>query len=66
MNLLSRDIDQSTDLMNFRTYQYGLIYDFIKICFEYINRFGFECDNYSIEILQDKTYHSTNHYAFIS
>lgn len=64
MNLLSRDIDQITDLMNFRTYQYGLIYDFIKICFEYINRFGFECDNYSIEILQDKTYHSTNHYAF--
>lgn len=64
MNLISRDTSSSTDLMNFRSYQYGLIYDFIKISFEYINRFGFDCNNYSVEILQDKTYHSKNHYAF--
>jgi len=64
MNLIQRDINHTTDLMNFRTYQYGLIYEFIKICFEYIQRFGIECDNYSVEILQDKSYFSTNHYAF--
>lgn len=64
MNLIQRDINKTTDLMEFRSYQYSLIYDFIKICFEYIQRFGFECDRYSVEILHDKSHFSTNHYSF--
>lgn len=64
MNLINRPINQSSDLMNFRKYQYGLIPYFIDVCFEYASRFGLEYDKINLEILQDTSYYSSTHYAF--
>jgi len=64
MNLLNRPINQTSDLMNFRKHQYGLIPYFINVCFEYASRFGLKYNKINLEILQDDLYHSSTHYAF--
>lgn len=66
MNLLTRPTYIITDLMKYRPYQYSLIPDFIKICFEYANRFGLNYDISSMEmnITEDPDYHSNTHYAY--
>ncbi len=64
MNLINRPINQTTDLMSFRKYQYGLIPYFIDVCFEYASRFGLEYEDINLEILPDDGYFSSTHYSF--
>lgn len=64
MNLLDRPINKPVDLMQYRLAQYNLIPEFISVCFDYASRFGLICDDREIQILNDDSYHYTNHYAF--
>lgn len=64
MNLLTRPIHKTSDLMEYRAAQYSLIPEFIDICFNYANRFGLTYEKINIEILNDDAYHSAGHYSF--
>lgn len=64
MNLLKRPIHKSSDLLDFRKYQYSLISELIGVCFEYASRFGLKYKTINIEILSDDAYFSQAHYAF--
>lgn len=64
MNLINRPINQTSDLMSFRKYQYSLIPYFIDVCFEYASRFGLEYEHINLEILPDDSYYSSSHFSF--
>lgn len=66
MNLLKRKIDyDTTNILDFRQYQYDIIPDFLYICFKYLenNGFHFKWEDISFSSINDMTYESQNQYA---
>ena len=50
--------------MEYRSFQYNMIEEFIAICLKYTMRFGINYDNIEANILNDQSYQSETHYSF--
>jgi hypothetical protein len=64
MNLLKREV-KGSNILDYRSYQYELIPEFFRVCFQYMETMGFKFDWSKLEynIIDDYAYYSQNHYS---